>query len=55
MQSLPSATPETYSTISAATPTATALSNDRLVSFDDNHVTFRWKEYKHPAATNHDA
>ena len=28
-----------------------AISNNRLVSFDDGHVTFRWKDYKHPAAT----
>jgi len=28
-----------------------AISNHRLVSFDDGHVTFRWKDYKHPAAT----
>ncbi|MFL9937645.1 transposase, partial [Paraburkholderia sp. RL18-103-BIB-C] len=27
-----------------------AISNNRLVSFDDGHVTFRWKDYKHPAA-----
>jgi Putative transposase/Transposase zinc-binding domain len=28
-----------------------AISNNRLVSFDDAHVTFRWKDYKHPVAT----
>src|ERR1700730_8226477 len=28
-----------------------AISNNRLVNFDDGHVTFRWKDYKHPAAT----
>ncbi|RKE38608.1 transposase-like zinc-binding protein [Paraburkholderia sp. BL23I1N1] len=28
-----------------------AISNHRLVSFDDDQVTFRWKDYKHPAAT----
>jgi hypothetical protein len=27
-----------------------AISNNRLVSFDDGHVTFRWKDYKHPGA-----
>jgi hypothetical protein len=27
-----------------------AISNNRLVSFDDGHVTFRWKDYKHPVA-----
>ena len=33
-----------------------AISNNRLVSFDDGHVTFRWKDYKHHAATqDHDA
>jgi hypothetical protein len=28
-----------------------AISNNRLVSFDDGHVTFRWKDYKHPDTT----
>ncbi|UIF87941.1 IS91 family transposase (plasmid) [Cupriavidus necator] len=28
-----------------------AISNQRLVNFDNGHVTFRWKDYKHPAAT----
>jgi Putative transposase/Transposase zinc-binding domain len=28
-----------------------AISNNRLVSFDDGHVTFRWKDYKRPVAT----
>ncbi len=27
-----------------------AISNHRLVSLDDGHVTFRWKDYKHPGA-----
>jgi hypothetical protein len=28
-----------------------AIANHRLVKFDDGHVTFQWKDYKHPAAT----
>jgi len=27
-----------------------AISNNRLMRFDGDHVTFRWKDYKHSAA-----
>jgi hypothetical protein len=27
-----------------------AISNHRLVNFDGGHVTFRWRDYKHPVA-----
>ena len=45
MPSLPSAGPCRCCAIWAATPHRVAISNHRLLAFDQERVTFRWKDY----------
>ena len=41
------AVPHTCCTTSRATPTASAISNHRIVDVTDDTVSFRWKDYRH--------
>src|SRR5213594_1412185 len=46
-RSLPLAALNRFFAILVATPHRVAISNHRLVSFDGNQVSFRWKDYAH--------
>jgi hypothetical protein len=45
--SLPLVARNKFSAIWGVTPHRVAISNHRLVSFDGDRVTFRWKDYAH--------